>query len=292
MRPMMTEPTNLPDFGLRGVHPDWARAQEGVDIAGSAPARVYDGLLGGSCNFGVDRDVADDLVARQPEARYWAQANRRFLHRALRFALDRGVRQILDIGCGLPETVGSVHETVWQIAPDTRVAYVDIDPLVVASAEHLAEQCPGLVAVSGDARDPDAIVGHPQVARHLDFGQPVLILLVAVLHFVDHTNPATILNRLRDAVVGGSLLAVSHASIPQDMTPEAIGAARAYSERTAPLTLRTPEQGQALLAGWELVEPGVVGVEFWRPELDDLDDPQQWERANRVPGWVGVAIKP
>lgn len=262
------------------------------DIDRPGAARVYDRLLGGGQNFAADREMAGALLAAQPDAAYWALANRLFLRRAVRFVLGTGVRQVLDIGCGLPDVHGNVHEIASAVAPKTRVVYVDNDPVVVASARRIAAGHDGVSAVQGDLRDPDAILAHPDVCGPLDWSQPIVILLGAVLHFVaDADDPAAIVARFRDAMSPDSYLVVSHASVPHEMTPAQVRVTRQYSERTARLTLRSRDQVVRLFEGWELVEPGVCGVAFWRPEPGDLDDPAGFERAARIPGWVGVARK-
>jgi SAM-dependent methyltransferase len=280
--------------GIGGQVMNWSRAPvpDGPDIERPAAARVYDGLLGGARTFAADRRMAGELLAASPEAAYWAWANRQFLGRAVRFTLAAGVRQVLDIGCGLPPTVGSVHEIAWSVAPDTRVAYVDSDPTVVAGTAAMLRGRSGAAAVCADVRDPGMIVDHPEVAAVLDWSRPVVVLLVAVLHFVsDQDDPAALLTRLHAAVAPGSYLVISHASRPPDMTARQQEAAAAYSERTARLTLRSPAQIEALFAGWRLVTPGVVQPAHWQPDPGELDDADRAARAERIPGWAGVAVK-
>jgi hypothetical protein len=274
--------------------PTWA-APDGLDSGpkGTAPERpsiagVYDGLMGGYHQFAADREMQGRLLAALPDAAYWAWANRGFVERATRFVLAAGVRQILDIGSGLPATVGSVHETAHEVAPDTRVVYVDIDPIVVANVPENTS----VIAVLGDVRDPNAILGHPHVTEVLDFSQPVAILLASVLHFVaDWADPPGILAQFLDATVTGSYLIISHASPMADLTPEQEEAIAAYCELTAPLTLRSREQVIRLFDGWRLVDPGVCGVAFWHPDREATLKPPELARAERIPGWVGVAVK-
>jgi SAM-dependent methyltransferase len=216
-----------------------------------------------------------------------------FLRRTLRFVLAAGVRQVLDIGCGLPDTPGSVHQIAVAADPGCRIVYVDNDPIVVANARQVAAENSRVFAVQGDLRDVDPMLADPEVVGALDWSQPVTVVLAAVLHFItDSDGPAAILTRLRDSVPAGSYLIISHASVPPDITPEQVSVAREYSERTAQLTLRSRRQVAELLSLWgPTVEPGVAGVAFWRPDLGDLDDPAELERAARIPGWVGVACK-
>jgi SAM-dependent methyltransferase len=287
--------TSAPEFG--GEHRVPAAEPERtpprlMDCA--TPAKVYDALLGGSHTFGVDRRVADRLSAALPDAGYWAEANRAFLRRAVHCALAGGVRQFLDVGCGLPATVGSVHDLVAQTAADTRVVYVDIDPVVVTNAADVIgpDRC-GVTAVWGDLRNPDAILSDPQIRAALDFSRPVAVLLVAVLHFVDDSHdPAGIVARLRDEVAPGSYLVISHATEPADLTPVQREALTQYSDQAASLTFRSVQLAERLFDGCDLVQPGVCQVPFWRPdEPDQFQDATMLRRAQRVPAWAVVAVK-
>lgn len=270
----------------------WAPAD--LDMGRPNPARVYDWLLGGAHNFQADRELGERLLALQPDARVWAAANRTFMRRAVEYVLDSGVRQVLDIGAGIP-AVGAVHEIAEKRAPDARVVYVDRDPVAVAvaQAQHLLWDNPSVTAVRGDLRRIEGVLGHRDVRAALDFSQPVAVLLVAVLHFIpDADDPTAILGRLRDAVAPGSVLVISHASVPQNMTPAQVRAAREYSEQAAPLTLRPRAQVRELFDGWRLVEPGVCGVAFWRPGYAGPGHDVDPHQAASIPGWVGVAVKP
>lgn len=273
--------------------PDWKRwAPADIDMGRPNPARVYDWLLGGCHNFAADREMGERLLAAQPDARLWAQANRSFLRRSVEYVINSGVRQILDIGSGIP-AVGAVHEIAQKQAADARVVYVDVDPVAVAYAQALLRDNRQTSAVPGDLRRIDEILDHQHVRAAVDFSQPVAVLLVAVLHFVaDADDPAAILARLWAAAAPGSFLVISHASVPQDMTPLQVRAAREYGQRTAPLTLRPRAHVEALFEGWQLVDPGVCGVAFWRPDRGDLASDEDVHRAAGIPGWVGVAVKP
>jgi hypothetical protein len=168
------------------------------------------------------------------------------------------------------------------------VAYVDRDELTVHAATELAQQHPRIAAIHGDVRNPGTIMSHPIVTGHLNLDQPTLILLMAVLHFVAD-DPVPIMHQLRRFVASGSMVAVTHACVPRDMTPEAIAAARTYSQNVAPLTLRTPEQGQALFEQWDLLPPGITGIPFWHPDPTELDGDDLY-KATQMPGWIGVAL--
>jgi SAM-dependent methyltransferase len=251
--------------------PSWVT--EGVDIDRPNAARMYDYALGGSHNFAVDRALVEQAEAAMPGARQIAHANRAFLRRVVQRLATDGVRQFLDIGSGIP-TRGNVHEVAQRVAPGARVLYVDIDPVAVAHSRTLLVDNPDAHAVQGDLRDPDRIVGHPEVRTLLDFSRPVAVLLFAVLHFIgDADDPAGIVGRLHDAVPGGSYLAVSHGTPPTDRGSDADTMRRIYQRTPTPLHLRTHDQVLPLIQPFELVEPGLVPVSEWHPE--DADRPQR-----------------
>ncbi|MGW3954361.1 SAM-dependent methyltransferase [Streptomyces sp. NPDC004752] len=241
---------------------DGFRAEE-IDTSRPHPARIYDYLLGGKDNYLVDRDAGDALAAAAPEVRIGVQANRAFLSRAVRYVVGSGVRQILDIGTGLP-TSPNVHETARELAPDVRVAYVDNDPIVHTHAGALLGDSGGTGVVLGDLRDPRAIVDHPDVRRVIDFDQPVAVLLVAVLHFLtDEEKPGEVVAILRDALPAGSCLVLSHAT--GDFADRSAAQA-VYSRASATLNLRPHAAVERFFDGFELVEPGLAQVPFWRPD--------------------------
>lgn len=267
--------------------PAWAPPQ--LDLDHPSAARVYDYLLGGSHNFRADREVGDRMLALAPEAREAAQANRAFLRRAVRYLTEIGIRQFLDIGSGIP-TRGNVHEIAQRYAPSSRVVYVDIDPVAVAHSQAILAGDPNSAAVSEDLRRPGRIVDNPQVRKLLDFEEPVAVLLLAVLHFLpDAEGPANIVARLRDAMVPGSYLAISHAAWPPHVTPTVMQARHTYDQTATPLILRTPQQVQSLFSGFELIEPGLVTAAKWRPE--EAGSPASDDRADRLPAYAAVGIK-
>jgi ABC-type Fe3+/spermidine/putrescine transport system ATPase subunit len=172
--------------------------------------------------------------------------------------------QFLDIGTGIP-TAGNVHQVAAQTAAGTRVVYVDNDPIVHVHANALLTGSGTTRIVLADLREPEAILGHPKVGELIDFTQPVALLLVAILHFIDGENPARIVATLRDALPPGSYLALSHATA--DFRPDAAHkAAAVYNQATSTATLRSHAQIAALFEGWELIDPGLVQVPLWRPE--------------------------
>jgi hypothetical protein len=257
------------------------RAEE-IDTSRPHPARIYDYLLGGKDNYEVDQQAGDELAAKAPEVRISVQANRAFLQRAVRYAVDGGIRQILDIGTGLP-TSPNVHETAQELTPDVRVAYVDNDPIVKAHADALLNRSGTNSIVLADLRDPQAIVDHPDVRRVIDFDEPVALLLVAILHFLtDAEKPEQIVAALRDALPAGSFLVLSHATGDLFDRREAQAV---YNNATATMNLRTHAEVERFFDGFELVEPGLTQVPFWRP---DTPPPA---RSGEIGFYGGVARK-
>ncbi|WP_434449264.1 SAM-dependent methyltransferase [Lentzea sp. E54] len=243
-----------------------------VDLTRPSAARVYDYYLGGAHNFAADREMAEHAIAMWPDLPLIMQANRAFLRRAVRFCVDAGVRQFLDLGSGIP-TVGNVHEVARDAAPDARVVYVDIDPVAVAYSRSILGDDNQTAVVHADLRSPDQVLGSTEVRSLLNFDEPVAVMMVAVLHFVpDSDDPAAIIAGYRDAMAPGSFLAVSHAS--QDGQPEKAGSHQDLYRRTpTPMTMRSKPQVADLLADFDLVDPGVVFLPLWRPaSLDDVDD--------------------
>jgi len=235
------------------------------DLGTPNPARVYDYLLGGKDHFPADRAAAEHLLALVPEARAGARENRAFLGRAVRYlTLEAGIRQFLDVGTGIPSQ-GNVHEVAQAVAPDARVAYVDNDPVVHVHANALLAQ-PTTTAILADLREPKRIVQDPKARELLDFTEPVAVLLVAVLHFVeDHDDPAGAVACLRDAMPAGSYLVISHAT--GDFRPEVAAEVTAVYERAAaPLVLRSRAQVASFFKGFELLPPGLVQPAAWRPD--------------------------
>ena len=238
------------------------------------PARIYDYLLGGKDNFPADREIAEQMLAIAPVAREVVEDNRKFLRRAVEVLADAGARQFIDLGSGLP-TQGNVHEIAQAAAPGSRVVYVDNDPMVVAHSRALLAG-DNTVAIEGDLRQPDKVLGHPEVRELIDFGQPVALLLLAILHFVpDDEDPFGIVAHYRDALPAGSHLAISHGTrdIPQrpDLSPEEMADMGAkveqlYQLTTASLVTRTRAEVERFFDGLELLEPGVVEIQRWRPD--------------------------
>jgi hypothetical protein len=246
--------------------PDWA--PEGVDLTRASAARMYDYYLGGAHNFGVDRDLARKALAFYPDGQLIAQANRAFLHRAVRYLLAQGVRQFIDIGSGIP-TSGNVHETAQREAPESRVLYVDHDPVAVAHSELILRDDPNTRVLRADLRQPKEIIESPELRELLDLSQPVGVLMVAVLHFVSEDDrPDETIRQIHDLVSPGSYLVIAQGT-GEDRQAEAKELAKVYQSTTNPVTFRTRKRIGELFDGWTLVDPGVVWVPQWRPDWPD-----------------------
>jgi S-adenosyl methyltransferase len=229
-------------------------------------ARVYNCLLGGKDNFAADREAAARLLDAVPGAAIAARENRAFLGRAVRFlAEEAGVRQFLDIGAGLP-AARSVHEIVRGAVPMPQVVYVDCDPVVIRHAEAMLGGVPGVAVVRGDLRQPRELLSYLTWRRLIDLAQPVAVLLVAVLHFLDDDDdPWAIVDFFKDQVAPGSFLVISHVTADH-LSPDAARRAReAYVGASAPGVARTREQVARFLGGLDVVSPGLVNVSEWRP---------------------------
>jgi hypothetical protein len=264
-----------------------------IDTSVAHVSRVYDYLLGGTDNFAVDRAAAEQVTAAAggiEKSRAYVRANRRFLVRAVRYlAGEVGIRQFLDIGTGIPNA-DNVHGVALEAAPDARVVYVDNDPIVLAHAHGLLKGGPpGATAyVDADLHDPDHIL--ELAAATLDFDQPVALMLVSLLHLVrDADDPYGLVERLVAGVPSGSYLVVTHlTSESEDMTrlSEAIeeNPTMEYS-----LIMRSGAEIGRFFTGLELVEPGLVLVDGWRP---DGTDPERPAGVGETPFYGGVARKP
>jgi hypothetical protein len=243
-----------------------------IDITVPHSARVWNYWLGGKDNYAVDRAAGDQYQELFPQIVDAARAGRYFLARAVRFlAGEAGVRQFLDIGTGLP-TVDNTHEIAQRVAPDSRIVYVDNDPLVLAHARALLTSTPEGTTdyIDADLHDPATILS--SAARTLDFSQPVGLFLIGVLgHVPDDDEARSIMRRLLDALPSGSYLALADSINVGDAHREA---ARRYSEG-GPVAyhLRSPEQIAGFFDGLDLVEPGLVAVSRWRPEPSPFDSP-------------------
>ena len=236
----------------------------GVDSTVPAAARMYDYWLGGHDNFAADRVAALKITERAPGTPAAARANRRFLGRAVRhLAGEGGIRQFLDLGAGLP-TNGNVHQVAREVTPDARVVYVDNDPMVITHARAL-ETGDAVAVIHADLRDPDTILRHPDTRRLIDFTKPLAILFVSVLHFVPEPDAHTAVAAFTSAAAPGSHLAASHGYDDQD--PQAAATTTTvYASTASPVTRRTRAEILAFFDGLEILEPGLVPVQQWRPD--------------------------
>jgi hypothetical protein len=259
-----------------------------LDTSVPHPARVYDVWLGGKDNFAADRAAAEAGLQAFPATVQSVRSNRAFLARTVRYLVaEAGIRQFLDIGTGLP-SADNTHEVAQAIAPECRVVYVDNDPIVLVHAQALLTSAePGGTAyIDADLRDPEKII--EKAAGVLDFTQPVAVMLIGILHFIqDDENPYRIAGTLMGAVPGGSYLAVSH--LAKDIFPEEIAAfVRAVNEQAKATEKAVPRdraEVSRFFDGLDLVEPGAVQVSKWRPR-------SEFEAAAPAALWGGVARKP
>ena len=252
--------------------PAWA--PRSIDVTVPSVSRMYDYYLGGSHNFEVDREAARRAMEFMPGLPKVMQANRAFMRRAVRYAADQGVSQFLDVGSGIP-TFGNVHEVAQAARPGARVVYVDHDPVAVAHSQAVLEGNDDAGVVAADLRKPQEILRSPEVERLIDLNQPVALLLVAILHFVDDDDdPHGAVAELREALAPGSLLVLTHASyegIP--LPPErAGGAVDVYEDIRNPLIMRSRDEIARFFEGYDMVEPGLVAMPHWRPDTTPEDE--------------------
>ena len=240
----------------------------GFDISVANQARMYDYLLGGKDNYAADRAAIEAQLEIYPDLAFAALANRAFLGRAVRYlAGGAGIRQFLDIGTGIP-TAGNTHQVAQDIAPESRVVYVDYDPIVLAHARALlvSHEAGATDYIDADLRDTGTILA--QASELLDFSEPVAVTLVAILHAIpDSDDPHGKVARLMDAVPPGSYLAISHMGTGL-LDRETQHGLESHSDRMMQqrLTARSREQVAGFFEGMDLVPPGVVRVDEWRQE--------------------------
>jgi hypothetical protein len=249
-------------------------------------ARVYDYLLGGKDNFAVDREAAEQAMRINPDIVSTVRANRAFLVRTTRYLVAQaGIRQFLDIGTGMP-TNGNIHEVAQSIAPESRIVYVDHDPIVLTHARALLSSAPAGVTdyIEADLREPGEILA--EAAQTLDFRRPVAIMLIAILHLIlDRDDPYDLVSQLVNAVVPGSYVVISHAASDID-TGAMISMTNRLNELMAQQSVpRTHREVAAFYAGLDLLEPGLVRVPEWRPASvsESAAPAQMWGAVGRKP---------
>jgi S-adenosyl methyltransferase len=268
-----------PGHGVEGGHvqhsdrPESAGPPPPVDTRTPHSARVYDYWLGGKDNYAPDRAVAEKILRAVPRQRRHVRANRAFLVRVVRYLVrEAGIRQIIDIGSGLP-TAPNVHQVAHEIAPDARIVYVDNDPIVLAHARALMPSAdPGTVSViAGDLRHPHTITEHLRTSPFLDPDEPTAVLLLAMLmSLTDEDKPYDVVDELLGPLPSGSFLAATHTTA--DLDPLAMnGYVKAATEAGMVFTPRSKPEFEQFFAGLKLVPPGVVPVLAWRP--DSLTEP-------------------
>jgi S-adenosyl methyltransferase len=254
-------------------------AKPKIDTSVAHSARVWNYWLGGKDNYPADRAMGDQILAMVPDMPRIARLQRAFLTRAIQFlAGEAGIRQFLDIGTGLP-TADNTHQAAQAIAPESRIVYVDNDPLVLVHAQALLTSSPEGACdyIDADLREPDKILA--EAARTLDFSKPIAVMMLGILGQVpDSDHPEAIVGKLVDAVPSGSYLAVSDGVNTSETFNEAARHSGWYH-------VRSPEQIAGFFAGLELVEPGVVSLARWRPPATVFPDQDD------VPGMCGVGRK-
>lgn len=242
-----------------------------MDVDKSSIARVYNYGLGGKDHFAVDREAARAGAAIAPDAREAGFANRAFIRRVVRHLAEvNGIRQFLDLGCGLPSEP-NVHEVVHAVNPEARVVYVDNDPMVVTHGRALLADNGTTIVVRGDLRRPEEILNSPELREHLDLSQPIGLLLFAVLHHInDQENPSGIAEAFREVLCPGSHLAISHFHNPGESMPElaarVLECERVFNETLGTGRWRSREEIFGYFGDFELVEPGLVPVYEWHPD--------------------------
>ncbi|WP_020579754.1 SAM-dependent methyltransferase [Actinopolymorpha alba] len=266
----------------------------GVDPTVPSAGRLYDYYLGGTEYLEVDRLAGDKIFATVPELGDIVWSNRGFLQRASKqLAAEVGIRQFIDIGAGLP-TRNNTHEAVQSVAPDASTVYVDNDPMILAHARSLLEGVDNTEFITGDLRDPDSVLGNPELRSLINFDEPVALMMAAVVHFVsDEADPWGLMKQYMNALTPGSYLCLSHIT-SDNVPPEGVAAfLSVYNNASENLYFRRRQDVERLFDGLELLppydgaEPGVTFTGFWGAE-----DPEAADSDGSRWGLCGVARKP
>jgi hypothetical protein len=264
-------------------------APAGIDATVVSPARIYDVWLGGKDNYPVDRQAAQAVLEVFPQMREGVRANRALLARIVHYlAGEAGIRQFLDVGTGLP-TQQNLHEVAQRVAPDSRIVYVDNDPMVLVHAKALLTSGPqgATQYVDADLRDPDKIL--EGAAATLDFDQPIAISLLMILMLIpDAEDPYGVVDRLMAAVPSGSYLAISHPASGVGGGDIATAYERLRGLMGEPPTLRGKDEIARFFHGLEMVDPGLAQIHRWQPDPADAEAVLHYD----VPAFAGVARKP
>jgi SAM-dependent methyltransferase len=240
-------------------------------------ARMYDYYLDGTTNFPVDRQAAEEVIAKLPPIKAMARANRAFLRRVVRFLAQQGVGQFLDIGSGIP-TMGNVHEIAQQVSPEARVLYVDLDPVAVMHSRQILAEADNhhATALHGDLGNPTALLheigANPKLRSLLDLQTPTCLVLACVLHFLPDDQAYESAAYMIDKLAPGSYMIMTHATETQFSRQRATPAvAKAYQQTTTQVRLRSYDEVARFMAGLDLLEPGLVFTPQWRPDGTPTD---------------------
>jgi trans-aconitate methyltransferase len=237
---------------------------------------MYDYYLGGKDNFQVDRDAVDRVTQAMPEIRQLAQENRAFLRRAVRYMAGQGITQFIDIGSGLP-TVGNTHEIAQEINPKARVVYVDNDPIVLAFGRALLASDDNTAVATADMHRPAEVLEHPAMVKLIDFTEPVGVLMIAMVHFLTVEEHPAVMGHLRDALAPGSFLAATHVTTDGHSRDAVAGIESVYATTPTPIYFRDRDAIARFFDGFDLVDPGLVTIDAWRPDLrDPAPEPTRW----------------
>jgi SAM-dependent methyltransferase len=261
-----------------------------LDLEAPSAARAYDYFLGGSHNYRVDREFAQQVRDLVPWVPNVARLNRSFLWRVVRYCLDAGIHQFLDLGSGIP-TVGNVHEIAQRHVPEARVVYVDYEPVAYHHAHSLLADNPNATIIQADIRDPETILQHQQTSELLDFSQPLGLLMVGVLLFIGPDDrPKQLVDTYRQRLAPGSYLAISHITdehAPPQQREQVATLVAAYREANENVYVRNRDEIATWFHGMEIIEPGVTYLPDWRPE-----DPSEADDPARPLGYGALARQP
>ncbi|MER6581720.1 SAM-dependent methyltransferase [Nonomuraea sp. NPDC001023] len=266
---------------------------QGVDPHIPNTARMYDYFLGGKNNFPADRELAELVLSAMPEVRDGTRENRLLIGRVVRYLCEQGVTQFLDLGSGLP-AAENVHEVALRYAPQARVVYVDSDPVVAAHGRALLAGPEQVAMLHGDVRRPQEVLDSPEVRGLLDFGRPVAVLMMFLLHLIPDTDdPQGFVAAYRDALAPGSYLALSH--VGTDHAPERLArVSHFYRRANAPFCPRPGKEIAAFFGDFELIPPGLAtgkGPELGFPFTDPESPPFYDDDFARM-GYAGIGRKP
>src|SRR5437868_5453812 len=255
--------------------PRVAAAPGGFGVRVPNVARMYNCLIGGKDNYARDRLAVNELLSIVPEAADVARTNRAFVTRVVLELARSGIDQFLDIGCGIPGANGAVHSVARSVLPEARVVYVDYDPLVVVHGRALLAR-PGVAMLPADIRETDRILSDPVTTAVLDLTRPIAVLMGSVLHYVVDDELPAIFRALHTMLPPGSAVAMSHLC-DDDLSPGVFDAVVSLHNRaSAALYPRSSVAIGAMLAGFTLLDPGVVEVSRWRPAPDDIRSRHVW----------------